>query len=338
MGQVGSLLDIYVDGRWPLGSGIERVYKSHVRRAPESFNLHELPVNSRIGSPFSCLALSHVLYQEKPSKNSIFWNPGFVPILPLRVKKVVTVHDLIHLHFYTKAHRLYYNAVFKPLYRRCDLIVCISEFTRNEFLAWSGMPGDRVIVVPNAVEPGFAGLAEPILTPRPFFFYAGNRRAYKNVPLMVECFFKAGLHLEGYDFYLTGACSEDLISIARRAGGENHLHFLGFLQDQALVAYYKSATAVCFLSSYEGFGLPILEAMACEVPLILSNETALPEVAGEAALYVNPQESESVVQGFKTMAFNASLRASLVEMGRLRLSNFSQDASSARLWSIIEQL
>jgi glycosyltransferase involved in cell wall biosynthesis len=338
MGQGGHSVDIYVDGRWPQGSGIERVYKSHVRRLPESFNLHELPVSSRIGSPFSCLALSHVLYQRQPSKNSVFWNPGFVPILPLRVKKVVTVHDLIHLHFYTKAHRLYYNAVFKPLYRCCDLIVCISEFTRNEFLEWSGMPSDRVIVVPNAVESSFAGLAQPTVTPRPFFFYAGNRRTYKNVPLMVECFFKAGLHLEGYDLYLTGACSEDLISIARRAGGENHLRFLGFLQDQALVAYYKSATAVCFLSSYEGFGLPILEAMACEVPLILSSETALPEVAGEAALYVNPHEPESVVEGFKTMAFNDALRASFVEKGRLRLANFSQDESSAQLWSTIAQL
>jgi glycosyltransferase involved in cell wall biosynthesis len=265
-------------------------------------------------------------------RSAAFWNPGFIPVLPGIAKSMVTVHDLIHLHFYSMAHRTYYNTIFRPLYRRCDRILCISEFTRVEFLEWSGMAADRVIVVPNGIEPDFPDLAVAKVMPRPFVFYAGNRRKYKNVPLLVQSFFMAGLHRKGFDLLLTGAPEAFLQAIAESHSAGRHLQFLGFLSDQELVSYYKAATAVAFLSQYEGFGLPILEAMACNVPLVLADATALPEVAGDAALYVEPTRLDSVVAGLGRICDDESLRIELVEKGRRRLRDYSLDGSARLLW------
>ncbi len=267
----------------------------------------------------------------------MFWNPGFIPALPTGIKSVVTVHDLTHLHFYTKSHRLYYNTLFRPLYRCCDLIICVSNFTRNEFLNWSGINENKVVVIPNAIEPNFSNLANPVIGGRPYLFYAGNRRSYKNVPLIVEAFFRSDLHKVGYDLLLTGSPDITLLEIAKKIGNVNNLKFLGFLTDQQLVAYYKGATAVLFLSSYEGFGLPILEAMACGTPILLSKAGAFLEVAGEdAALFTDINSVESVVEGMKSITNNFILRDSLIQNGYRRLLDFSIDDSAELLWGQIK--
>lgn len=332
-------MNVLIDARWPIGTGIRRMMDLYRLYAPHDVHLEDLDCTTRIGSPLSSFALSAALRRQRRGEAvEVFWNPGFVPPLPGLMKTVVTVHDLTHLHFYTRAHRLYYNSVFRPLYRRCDHIVCISEYTRNEFLEWSGMPEDRVDVVPNAIDPAFASESEALLVERPFVFYAGNRRGYKSVPFLVRAFAASGLAQEGIDLILTGHFDASLQAIADKAGAGQALKFTGFLDDRALVAHYKAARCFAFLSKYEGFGLPILEAIACDTPLLLARASSLPEVAADAALYVDPDDLEDVAEKLRTLCTDDTTRRTLVAKGRLRGEYYHADVSSAKLWSILQKV
>lgn len=332
-------MNVLIDARWPIGTGIRRMTDLHRLYAPPDVRLEELDCSTRIGSPLSPLALSAALRGQRRGEGiELFWNPGFVPPLPGLLKTVVTVHDLTHLHFYTRAHRLYYNSVFRPLYRRCNHIICISEYTRNEFLEWSGMPEDRVAVVPNAIDPTFGSVSKALDVERPFVFYAGNRRGYKNVPLLVRAFAASGLAHEGIDLILTGHFDASLQALADKAGAGQALKFTGFLDDHALVAHYKAARCFAFLSKYEGFGLPILEAIACDTPLLLARASSLPEVAADAALYVDPDDVEDVAASLRRLCTDDTTRRDLIAKGRLRRDAFHAGVSSAKLWSLLRKV
>lgn len=332
-------MKVFLDSRWPVGTGIGRMLDLYCLNVPTDISLVKLNIATNIGSPLSPLAVSAALYkQRKTAGQHIFWNPGFIPPLPRIMKSVITVHDLTHLHFYTAKHRYYYNAVFKPLYRRCEHIVCISQHTCNEFLEWSGMGKERVSVVPNAIDPAFASLSDPLPHRRPFVFYAGNRRHYKNVPMLIQAFGASGLAREGVELVLTGPFDTQLQAMATKSGAGQALRFAGFLSDSQLVAYYKSASCFAFLSKYEGFGLPILEAMECDTPLLLASASSLPEVAADAALYVDPDDIESIANGLRQLCSDEALRRSLIHKGRLRRQIYRADVSSAKLWDLIKRV
>jgi glycosyltransferase involved in cell wall biosynthesis len=333
------MVNVHFDGRWPEGTGIGRLVDLYVGMKPASVALHKLDVQGRIGSPFSPLAVTRALARAHvPAGPSLFWNPGFVPPSSRSMKSVVTVHDLTHRHYYSRAHRVYYDVFLRPLYRRCDRIICISEHARSEFLEWSGMDESRVSMVPNAIDPDFAAQSHALQASKPFIFYAGNRRVFKNVPMMVRAFVASGLPREGFELVLTGAPDDALIQIVRDAGVENCLQFRGFLTDAQIVAHYKSASCLAYLSKYEGFGLPILEAWQCETPALLANATSLPEVGGDAALYVDPDDMEQIAQGMRTLCLDQAARAELVERGRQRLRLYDLRRSATQLWNIVEEV
>ena len=331
------MVDVFYDGRWPEGTGIGRVLNLYAGLAPSTVALHKLDVQGGIGHPLSPLAVSRALARERrPAGPAVFWNPGFIPPATRRMRSVVTVHDLTHLHHYTRAHRLYYDAVLRPLYRRCDLVVCISEYTRSEFLEWSGMDESRVLKVSNAIDPAFAAQSAPQSPAKPFIFYAGNRRNFKNVPMMVRAFAASGLAKEGFELVLTGAPDDALTRIMRDVGAADSLRFRGFLTDAEIVAHYKSATCLAYLSKYEGFGLPILEAWQCGTPALLANATCLPEIGGDAALYVDPDNLPQIAQGMRTICLDEAVRARLVDRGNQRLRLYDLTRSAAQLWGAID--
>lgn len=332
-------MKVYADLRWPEGTGIGRMAEMYRAAAPPKVTVEALDIRRRIGSPLSALAVGQALVKAHAAHRSgelaVFWNPGFVPPVRRPVNTVVTVHDLTHLHFYTAAHRIYYEVVMRPLYRRCDLIVCSSEHTRQEFLEWSGIAPDRVITLPLAIDPAFGTLAAPLETNKPYLFYAGNRRGFKNVPNMVRAFVASGLAKQGFELVMTGSPDEELLSLARAAGAESALQFRGFLDDAAVAAHYRGAACIPYLSRYEGFGLPILESWACDTPVLLSNASCLPEVGGDAALYVDPDNIEQISEGMRTLCLRQDVRASLIERGRQRYRLFDPEISAARLWRTI---
>ena len=120
-------------------------------------------------------------------------------------------------------------------------------------------------------------------------------------------------------------------------GLERVIHFTGAVSDQDLARLYRGATLVAFVSLYEGFGLPIIEGMAAGVPVLTSNVAAMPEVAGEAALLVDPTSIEDIAGGLERLSFNAELRQQMVHRGAIRAAHFDWDRSAAQVWKIVAE-
>lgn len=328
---------VYADLRWPPRTGIGIVQSALIERIPEDFEVSDLAVAGRIGSPLSPMAIARAL-PRRPAANSLFWSPGFMPPAWSPVATVVTVHDLTHLHHYSKVHALYYDLVMKPLYRRCQRVICVSEFTRNEFLNWSGMDPELVFTVHNGVNADFfAGRSRPAI-PFPYVLYAGNRRPYKNLDRLLQAFAISSLAREGVHLLLTGHPDQKLLNAATRFNMGHLLRFAGEITDEALADLYRSARLVAFVSLYEGFGLPILEAMAASVPVLTSDVSAMPEIAGNAALLVDPTSIEEIARGLETLHYDEDARENFISLGRTNAMTFNWSTTATATWEIVRSL
>jgi glycosyltransferase involved in cell wall biosynthesis len=329
---------VYADGRWPAGTGIGVVMSEMISASPEHVNIDQLMISGSAASPLSPVMIASALAKVR-ANSGVFWNPGFVPPLHARIPTVVTVHDLSHLEFYSRWHKLYYNVVFRNLYQKCDAIICVSDYTRTKFIKWSGMPSAKVHLVLNGgASPAFFENKETLELPFPYVLYPGNHRAYKNLGRLVTAYFASSLPKQGIHLVMTGSDNVALRDLARRFGGENLIHCLGALSSESVPKLYRGSVAVVFVSLSEGFGLPILEGMASSVPVLTSNITSMPEVAGDAAVLVDPYSTEDIKSGLDRIVNDSDLRAELVGKGVERATRFNWKRSAAEFWDVVDQL
>lgn len=323
--------------RWPEGTGIGLVQSCVTSRVPSDITISDLRVATRIGSPLSPASVAYAL-SRRAVREGVFWNPGFVPPLWSSLPSVVTVHDLTHLHYYTRYHAAYYNAIMKPLYRRCAAVICVSEFTRNEFLNWSGVSPETVFTVHNGVsETLFAAHADGKQA-YPYVLYVGNHRAYKNLERLIRAYSQTSLPASGVHLVLTGDTNSQLQTVATKYKVGSFLHFSGRVDNPSIVKLYRGARILAFVSLYEGFGLPILEAMAAGVPVITSSVSAMPEIAQDAALTVEPTSTAGIAHGLERLNSDEHLRARLIRLGHLNAKRFSWDATAASTWQIVRSV
>lgn len=329
-------------------TGIGVMMESLLQRLRTGLKIMDLHVRGRIGSPFSPLSISRALTRAG-ARDGVFWSPGFMPPATACIPSVVTVHDLTHLHFYSRFHAAYYDWVLRPLYRKCSAIICVSEFTRQEFLSWSGCDADRVFTVYNGVSKSFralqdegcamqeAGAQLPLRSPVPFpyVFYPGNRRPHKNLARLIRAYSVSSLPAEGVHLLFTGPEDPGLLRIAAKAGVSEMVQFTGHVGQDALVRLYQYALLVAFISLYEGFGLPILEGMASGVPVLTSNCSCMPEIAGGAARLVDPYSIEDIAAGLDRLAGDSRERDRLIGLGRARAVQLSWDGAASLTWDII---
>ncbi|MGA8940212.1 MAG: glycosyltransferase family 1 protein, partial [Acidobacteriaceae bacterium] len=325
---------LYADLRWPSSTGIGRVQTALLARIPSWMQLVDLAVPGRIGSPCSPLRIDRAIAAHH-ARGAMFWSPGYMPPLTRRLPSIVTVHDLTHLHFYSPFHAAYYHTVMRRLYRRCDAVICVSEYTRKEFLAWSGMAADRVFTVYNGVSREFLQQNHREGPEFPYVLYPGNRRHYKNIDRLLDAYAQSKLPRDGIRLMLTGEPDAKLLRRALRKGAGGMLHFAGSASDEGIVGLYRNARMVAYVSLYEGFGLPILEGMAAGVPVMTSNRSSMPEIANSAALLVDPTSIDDIAFGLERLCYEEGLRANLIALGRVRAAGFDWDKSAARVWSIV---
>jgi glycosyltransferase involved in cell wall biosynthesis len=247
---------------------------------------------------------------------------------------VFSVHDLIHARLVKGIRAAYFNSILRPLCKKAYKLVTVSEFSRAEVCDWAGLPSDRVICIYNAASDDFTPHGYKHSPGYPYLLYVGGRSAHKNLPRQLQAFAVSGLANQ-CKLLLSGDPEKELLAVAAELNIASSVQFAGYISDADLPSYYRGALALVLVSTYEGFGIPPLEAMACGTPVLCSNTTSFPEVVGSAALLVDPTDVEEIAEGMRRIVFQGSLRESLISKGFERCSRFSWGISSRKLCDLL---
>jgi glycosyltransferase involved in cell wall biosynthesis len=278
----------------------------------------------------------------------LLWVPQYnVPVL-YRGKLLLTIHDLCQLAhpgtLRNQLQRRYAKYLLSRVVKQASAIMCVSEFTASELQKYLQVDEERLVITYPAVAamPGAAAVPQTLeSTSRPYLLAVGNVKKHKNLPRLIAAFHG-----------IRGQIDHDLILVGKREGFlnsetqvqshfnevDNRVRFTGHVSDQELREYYRNATALIFPSFYEGFGFPLVEAMAEGCPVACSNIASLPEIAGDAALFFDPFSIDDIARTLLQIATDAGMREALAERGKQRILRFVGNACAVRTAATINRL
>lgn len=274
-----------------------------------------------------------------PPGTGVF-TPGYnAPFLMIR-PFIFTIHDLNHLDrpensSYLK--RFYYRLIMRRAARNAFRVLTVSEFSRQRIINWAGLAPERVVNVGNGVDAAYHPGVQAYLPGYPYLLCVGNRKAHKNEARVVEAFARAEISRD-IRLLFTGEPSADLTRLARGQAVSERIIFFGGVPEAELPGIYRGAMVLLFPSLYEGFGLPVIEAMACGTPVLTANATALPEVAGDAALLVDPLSVSQIARGIEQLCGDEILRQELRRKGLAQAARFSWEDVAARVKVVLNEL
>jgi glycosyltransferase involved in cell wall biosynthesis len=314
---------------------------------PPNFAVRRSPIPSRwlttgwhrMGLPFPAELLTGTC--------DLYHSPDFV-LPPLRTARgVVTVHDLTFMRLPACADpglRAYLNRSVPKAVSAARHVLADSWSTRNDLIELLQVRPGKVSVVPGAVDATFARVEDPATLeqtragyrlPPWFIISVGTLEPRKNYSRLVSAYAlmrrQSALPHHLVIAGRPGWLYQELNERARTEGVGNHVHFLGFVPDRDLPALYTLADLMVFPSLYEGFGMPPLEAMACGTPVVSSNNSSLPESVGSAALTVDAEHVEDIADAMARVLGNNSLRARLIELGKIQAERFTWTAAARQL-------
>lgn len=286
-------------------------------------------------------------------KADVFLSTDGYCSLSTPVKTAMVVHDLAFEHYPEQVPflpRKYYLHFSEKYAKRANMLAAVSEYTKQDIITSYGIPANKIQVVYNGANNHYQPLNEvqkkavqnQYACGQEYFLFVGAIHPRKNLANILRAFNR--LKQEGNCnalFLVAGRQAwqcEDALQTYENMEHRNSVHFLGHLQIEELSKLMGAATALVYASVFEGFGIPILEAMCAETAVIAGNSSSMPEVAGDAALLVNPHAIESIYQAMKALYNNPVLRNNLIEKGRLQKKRFSWDQSALNLWSCVEKL
>lgn len=263
--------------------------------------------------------------------------------MPLRApcKVILTVHDAWfgpQTHFRSSVRRIYYQTMTRRGLRLAARVLTVSEFVKNKILAYCGgapSPAPKIRVVPNGVGEEFHPAAGPRTIPPlvrkhgidRYLLYVGALATHKNFRGLLEGYALLRRKLPAPPRLVVAGQRNPGLSdparIVRAYGLDGAVLLPGYVPDAELPALYRGAEAFVFPSLHEGFGLPVVEAMACGTPVLSSNVGAIPEVARDAALLVDPADPAAIQEGLAKILTDQALRNALIERGLIRVKEFS---------------
>jgi glycosyltransferase involved in cell wall biosynthesis len=285
----------------------------------------------------------------------VFYSPDFVlPPTRRTTRTLLTVHDLSFLHCpetFVPPLRRYLERVVPRSIARADLVLADSAHTRSDIVSLLGVPPDRVQVLYSGVPPGFRpqpelGEGERLrarygLSDGRYVLSVGTLQPRKNYVRLIRAF--ANLEPETVEpetqLVIAGGQGwlyQDIFTEAERHG--DRVRILGFVDEADLPALYRNAALFAFPSLYEGFGLPVLEAMACGVPVVCSNASSLPEVTGDAALLVDPLDTDGLAEAMARVLEDADLRREMVARGVAQAARFTWAQAARQLVGVFDAL
>jgi len=273
------------------------------------------------------------LYFKKRPLLINFGSPG-----PLFYRnRIVTIHDIsfyLHPEWFSCLYAFYYRFITPVIARLSKKIMTVSEFSKTELLKWLNVPENKVMVVHNAISEHLKTLPKGKANKERFILTVSSLDPRKNLKSLLNGYNKSEYSLK-YKLKIAGT-SSSLFNMEKNS--EIDAVSLGYVSDEKLAELYKNANLFVYISLYEGFGIPPLEAMFFGCPVILSDIPVFREIFGDAAYYVDPQNEESISEGINAVLSNTDLRLKLIEKGKNKADQFSYDHSADKLREILRDV
>ena len=289
----------------------------------------------------------------KKIKPDVFFSPDSMNLLKPVCKNSTVIHDLNFEHFpeyLTFFLRYYYQKRSPIIARNASALVTVSDFSAKDIAAQYSIDPSKIHVIYNAAGAEFKPITEnekiqvrkEFTDGKEFFVYVGSLYKRKNLLTQLRAFdlFKAS---SGSDikFLIAGNPDKDaeaLIEHIEHSNYKDDIILYGRLSESKLPAVLSAATALIYVSSFEGFGMPILEAMSCGTPALTSNTSSMPEVAGEAALYADPFNIGEIAKCMHDISSNQELRDRLAQNAMKQVMKFNWDKSADQLWEVLSSV
>jgi glycosyltransferase involved in cell wall biosynthesis len=298
----------------------------------------------------------HWLYFEqrlrmlcKPGRFDVYHETTFFPPALREVPVVYTLYDLSlikHREKHPRERVWFFDLFFNRRLPYAAHIVTISEYMRRELIEELGVAPHAVTAIPLAPEPAFfprrpEDIANVLLRngwPKEYLLFVGTLEPRKNIALLVRALAQAKtripLILAGWTGWGDKAWRQDL----ERLGLQTRVFVAGYTDEETLACLYSGATALVYPSLYEGFGLPVVEAMACGCPVICSNTTSLPEVAGEAGILIDPHNTEELAHVLERVVDDSAMRHSLRDQGLQRAKMFTWEKTALQTFEVFARV
>lgn len=270
--------------------------------------------------------------------------------LTTRIPQVMVVHDLAFHHFPKFVpwyHRLYYRLFTKKFLNKAESVVAVSEFTKKDITDTYKIAGERVRVIYGAARDVFKpvswfereDLKESFAGGAEYFICTGGIHPRKNLMNLLKAFslFKKWQH-SNMKLLVAGRLAwdyDDILEKLKTYKYRDDVILLGYQPDETLARITAGAYALLYPSFFEGFGLPIIEAMQSEVPVITSDTGSMPETGGDAALYANPHQPDAIAKHIQHLYRDEILRTTLVEAGKKRAQQFSWNKAAEEMWNAL---
>ena len=311
--------------------------------------LPNLPTTDLPSSPFALQQQWRVPSQLRDLKATVYHSPYY--LMPYRpgVPTVLTAYDVIPLvypQYYTLPQRLIFRFAHALALKTAQITLAISAATKRDLVRWFGAQPDRIVVTPLAADSRFRPqstaaiqtVREKYHLPEQFILYVGSNKPHKNLGRLVNAWLKAERGVRNAELVIAGSWDERYPEAKRLAERNDRIRFLGPIADADLPALYGGALAFAFVSEYEGFGLPPLEALACGTPVIASNTSSLPEVIGDAGLLVDPHDVKAIAAALDQIVSDQNLRADLKQRGPQRTVQFSWEKTAQLTLNVYRSL
>ncbi len=278
----------------------------------------------------------------------LYWQPNFIPNRGVKAKKIVTtIHDFsffIHRDFHPKETLEYFNNNFYKNIYRSDLIITGSNFTKKEILKRTNFKSEQIRVIYHGVDHNLFKLYNNIeldfRLPPKFILSVGSIEPRKNLLNLLKAYNLLEKEIKDeHKLILVGFKgweNSEIIELINK--NKEYIEYLGFISNKDLAKVYNLSTCFVYPSFYEGFGLPIAEAMACGSAVISSNSSSLPEVGGEAVIYCNPHSVEDIKEKIEKVLLDKNLRDKIREKGLKQAKKFSWEKSTKEHLEVFKEV
>ncbi len=266
--------------------------------------------------------------------------PRFCP-----VARVVSIHDLSYRFFpqdFLKKDLFKLEQWTSFSLHKAAKVIAVSKTTKKDIVTIYGLPGEKIEVIYNGYELRHdeqKGRFKLWTEDKPYILYVGTLQPRKNISLLIKAFSALKNKYPQFELIIAGKKGwlyTQIFEETTELGLDKDVHFTDYVTDQQLIFLYKNAFCFVLPSLYEGFGIPILEAMSFKCPVISSFSSSLPEIGGDACLYFDPQDSHDLVEKIETLIKRKKTRTELIQKGKLRVKEFSWEKCGEQTLSVIK--